>query len=290
MKEIRQIQSVMKSVPTLEGAGVRLKRAFGYYQLPMFDPFLLLDDFHSDNPRDYLKGFPWHPHRGIETITYVLEGEVEHGDSLGNRGVIEPGDVQWMKGREDGHLWGFQIWANLPAKNKMMEPRYRGIKRDQIPEVTTQDGARIKIICGQVDGVAGPALDIVIEPEYLDVTVPANGHFTRRITSGHTVIAYVLRGHGQFSPYLISGYMDLSGKKTKEGGYSIGPEHVVLYDKNGIVDISAQDEDLRFLLISGKPIREPVAWGGPIVMNTEAELALAFEEYENGTFLIHQAD
>jgi redox-sensitive bicupin YhaK (pirin superfamily) len=277
----------MNSIPTLEGAGVNLKRAFGYYQLPMFDPFLLLDDFHSDNPRDYLKGFPWHPHRGIETITYVLEGNIEHGDSLGNRGLIGPGDVQWMtagggivhqempKGRKDGLLQGFQLWANLPARSKMMTPRYRDIKRDQIPEVTTGEDVKIKIICGKVDNVFGPALDIVIEPEFLDVTIPAGKRFVREIPSGHTVIAYGVAGRGVFD-------------RGQDG--VIGPERVVLFDAEGTVNASALDEDFRFLLISGKPIREPVAWGGPIVMNTEAELKIAFEEYDNGTFLKHGAD
>jgi redox-sensitive bicupin YhaK (pirin superfamily) len=278
----------MKSVPTLEGAGVKLKRAFGYHQLPKFDPFLLLDDFHSSNPRDYLNGFPWHPHRGIETITYVLEGQIEHGDSLGNRGVIGPGDVQWMtagsgivhqempQGGGGGLLWGFQLWANLPAKDKMMDPRYRDIKRDQIPEVVTDDGVIIKIICGEVNGVRGPALDIVIEPEFLDVSVPAMGEFSRELPAGHTVIAYVIEGLGNFD------------RNKNNGKGLIGSEQVVLFEKDGTVAASALEEDFRFLLISGKPLDEPVAWGGPIVMNTDEELRLAFEEYENGSFLKHR--
>ena len=208
MGNTRKIQKVIKGKPVLEGAGVRLKRLFGFNKGTEFDPFLLLDDFRGDNPRDYIKGFPWHPHRGIETITYILDGKVEHGDSMGNRGIIGPGDVQWMtagsgiihqempKGDEAGRMGGFQLWANLPASRKMMDPRYRDVKSSQIPEIRAANGATIRIICGEVDGTKGPVRDIVTDPEYLDVTVPAGTEFTRRTRPGHTAFAYVIGGRG----------------------------------------------------------------------------------------------
>jgi redox-sensitive bicupin YhaK (pirin superfamily) len=272
----------------LEGAGVHLQRAFGYQQAPRLDPFLLLDDFHSDDPDDYIQGFPWHPHRGIETITYVLHGEIEHGDSLGNAGVIASGDVQWMtagsgiihqempKGRDDGLLWGFQLWANLPSSHKMMPPRYRDVTRQQIPEVEL-DGIKIKVISGAVGDVRGPVQDVVIEPEYLDVAVPSQATFTRRVAAGHTVLAYVIQGQGYF------------GLLRTDGGNPIGPETLVVYGDGEEVSIAARDGGVRFLLISGRPIGEPVAWRGPIVMNTQEELRIAFEEYQRGTFLKHSA-
>ena len=212
MSTIRKINKVWQSKPTLEGAGVHLHRAFGYYQVPQFDPFLLLDDFRGDDPAAYLKGFPWHPHRGIETITYVLAGEVVHNDSLGNQGVITPGDVQWMtagrgiihqempQGDTQGRMYGFQLWANLPASYKMMEPRYRDVKSAQIPEVALSQGVKVKIICGQVHGTTGPVRDIVTEPEYLDVSVPAGAEFHHPIRRGHTAFAYVIAGEGFFDP------------------------------------------------------------------------------------------
>ena len=281
----RGIKKILKSVPTIEGAGVHLKRAFGYHQAPQLDPFLLLDDFHSSHPGDYLSGFPWHPHRGIETITYVLQGRVEHGDSLGNKGVISFGDVQWMtagsgiihqempKGREDGLMWGFQLWANLPASHKMMEPRYRDIKREQIPEIRLDTGVKIKLICGNVNNVRGPVQDIVIDPEYLDVTVPSKTEFTHHVQVGYTVFAYVIKGEA---------YFDLNKERA------IGAENLVIFEDGDEVKISTEEEGSRFLLISGRPLREPVAWRGPIVMNTQEELKIAFEEYERGTFLKHR--
>src|SRR6516164_7794038 len=210
MTTVRKITTVWQSKPTIEGAGVHLKRAFGNYEVPQFDPFLLLDDFHSADPAEYLPGFPWHPHRGIETITYVIAGEVDHGDSMGNSGTIGVGDIQWMtagsgiihqemtKGNDAGLMWGFQLWANLPAAQKMMDPRYRGITRDQIPEVTLANGVRVRIICGEVAGVRGPVRDIVIDPEYLDLTVPAHAVFTHPVRRGDTVFAYVVEGEGYF--------------------------------------------------------------------------------------------
>ena len=210
MSENRRIRKVLKSRPTIEGAGVHLKRAIGFGDPQLFDPFLLLDDFRSDDPEEYLKGFPWHPHRGIETITYVLAGDVEHGDSMGNSGVISAGDVQWMtagngiihqempKGDAQGRMYGFQLWANLPASHKMMDPRYRGLTGEQIPEVTHPDGTRIKVICGAVNGTQGPVRDIVTDPEYLDVTLVPGATFTHPTPRGHTVFAYVIAGQGDF--------------------------------------------------------------------------------------------
>lgn len=301
MSTIRKIKKVLKSRLILEGAGVHLKRAFGYRHVPQLDPFLLLDDFHSNNPDEYIKGFPWHPHRGIETITYVLYGEVEHGDSMGNKGLISSGDVQWMtagsgiihqempKGQDDGLMWGFQLWANLPASHKMMEPRYRDVKRLQIPEVTLDNGVKIKIICGEVDGVKGPVQDIVIDPEYVDVTVPSRTEFTHRVREGYTVFAYVIEGRGYFEPerdpyrYEVEGsnYFDFKRECL------LGPESLVMFEDGEELAISTEDEGVRFVFVSGKPIGEPVAWYGPIVMNTQEELKIAFEEYQNGTFLKH---
>ena len=210
MKKTRHIRTVFKSKPTMEGAGVHLNRVFGFNEMPTFDPFLLLDDFRSDNPDDYIKGFPWHPHRGIETITYVLKGDVAHGDSMDNAGTISSGDVQWMtagsgiihqempKGDPDGSMWGFQLWANLPAENKMMDPRYREIKSSQIPEVIHENGVKLRIICGTVDGICGPVTDIVTDPEYIDVTIPESTSFSHPVTRGHAVFAYVFDGRGYF--------------------------------------------------------------------------------------------
>ncbi len=302
MSEIRKIKTVSKSRPTIEGAGVHLKRAFGYYQVPQFDPFLLLDDFRSDDPSKFLPGFPWHPHRGIETITYVIRGDVEHGDSMGNKGDITVGDVQWMsagsgiihqempKGDREGRMGGFQLWANLPASMKMMEPRYRDVKREQIPEVSLPGGVRVNVICGEVNGVRGPVRDIVIEPEYLDVSVPVNSGFTHPIRRGHTALAYVIEGKGYFDDDRDSFSHEVVGKNY----FDLKRECVcsdatlVLYEDGDRVSISAKEEPLRFLLISGRPIGEPVAWYGPIVMNTQEELKVAFDEYHNGTFIKHK--
>jgi len=290
---------VLRSKATVEGAGVRLKRAFGFYQVPQLDPFLLLDDFHSDNPEDYLSGFPWHPHRGIETVSYVLHGVLEHGDSIGNAGAIQSGDVQWMtagsgiihqempKGGKDGLMWGFQLWANLPASHKMMNPRYQEVKSEQIPRTTRDDGINMRIICGEVNGVKGPVRDIITEPEFLDVELPANSRFLHTVKRGNTVFAYVIQGKGYFDEgrnsyaYEVEGanYFDLKRECL------IGPESVVLYDDGDQLAISTASEPVRFLLVSGKPLHEPVAWYGPIVMNTQDELRIAFEEYQKGTFI-----
>lgn len=302
MSSPRKIRKIWKSKPTVEGAGVHLKRAFGYYQVPLFDPFLLLDDFHSDYPPHYLKGFPWHPHRGIETITYMLHGTVEHGDSMGNHGVIEPGDVQWMtagsgiihqempRGGKDGLMWGFQIWANLPASNKMMEPRYRGIASADIPEILVKDGVRVKIIAGEVDGVRGPVTDVVVDPEYLDVTVPLETTFIHAIKPGHTVFAYVIEGEAYFDAERDSYSHEVVG--TNYFDYhrkcACSAEHLILFQDGDEVEITTRELPVRFLLVSGRPIGEPVAWYGPIVMNTQEELRVAFDEFERGAFIKHK--
>jgi len=302
MSEIRKIKTVSKSKPTIEGAGVHLRRAFGYYQIPEFDPFLLLDDFRSDDPAKFLPGFPWHPHRGIETITYVLEGDVGHGDSLGNKGDITPGDVQWMtagsgiihqempKGDARGRMGGFQLWANLPASQKMMDPRYRDVKRSQIPEVSLQGGVKLNIICGEVSGVQGPVRDIVTEPEYLDVSVPVNVDFTHTIKRGHTAFAYVIGGEGYFDDDRDSFSHEVVGRNyfDMKRECLCGDGTLILYEDGDHVSISAKEEPLRFLLVSGKPINEPIAWYGPIVMNTQEELRVAFDEYHKGTFIKHK--
>jgi redox-sensitive bicupin YhaK (pirin superfamily) len=304
MEKIRKIRKVIKSKPTIEGAGVHLKRAFGNYQVPLFDPFLLLDDFRSNDPRHYIKGFPWHPHRGIETITYVLHGSVEHGDSMENKGVISSGDVQWMtagsgiihqempKGDKTGRMGGFQLWANLPASHKMMHPRYREVKSNQIPEISQGNGVTIRIICGKVDGEQGPVQDIVTDPEYLDLTIPAKTEFIHPTKPGHTVIAYIIEGKARFcrekNPYTYEvegiNYFDIQRNPFATN------ETLVLFDEGEQIVVFTEDEPVRFLLMSGKPIGEPVAWYGPIVMNKQQELEIAFAEYSNGTFIKHQKE
>jgi quercetin 2,3-dioxygenase len=283
MPKPRAIHRVVKSRAVVEGAGVHLHRAIGFDAPERYDPFLLLDDFRSDRPEDYVLGFPWHPHRGMETITYVLRGEVEHRDSMGNRGVIAAGDLQWMsagsgiihqempKGEASGAMYGFQLWANLPAANKMSEPRYRGIAADEIPQLTDAGGASVKIIAGVVDGVTGPVRDVATRPEYLDVTLPAGRTFTHPTAPGHTVFAYVFEGKGRF---------DATSRE------SIANRTLVHFtDGDSVTVTAAEDEHVRFLLVSGKPIGEPIAWEGPIVMNTQEELATAFEELEKNTFV-----
>jgi len=302
MESVRKIAKVWKSKPTIEGAGVHLKRAFGNNQVPLFDPFLLLDDFHSSYPPDYLKGFPWHPHRGIETITYVLHGRVAHGDSMGNKGVIESGDVQWMtagsgiihqempRGDDEGLMWGFQFWANLPASHKMMDPRYRGLVAGEIPEVTLKGDIRARVICGELGGVRGPVRDVVIDPAYLDVTVPPETTFTHPIRRGHKVFAYVVDGEGYFDPERNAYAHEVVGTNyfDMKRDCACGAENLILYGDGDAVAITTQDRPVRFLLVSGQPIGEPVAWYGPIVMNTQEELQIAFEEYEKGTFIKHK--
>lgn len=298
--DVSKIKKIWKSEPTIEGAGVHLKRAFGFAELPHLDPFLLFDDFRSENPADYKAGFPWHPHRGIETITYVLDGDVEHGDSMGNKGDISAGDVQWMtagsgiihqempKGNRKGEMLGFQLWANLPAHSKMMAPRYRGIKRNEIPVITTPDGATIRIICGTVNNTQGPAKDIMSDPEYLDVELPPGKSFTHIVKPDHTVIAYVIDGEAYFDksrtpfshPAAGMNYFDMKPPCASDNGT------LVLYERGGShIVVTTDKRSVRFLLISGKPLNEPIAWYGPIVMNTREELRQAFQEYQDGTFV-----
>lgn len=279
MNRSRKIRRILTGKPVIEGAGVHLKRVFGFGESPMLDPFLMLDDFRSDDPAHYRKGFPWHPHRGIETITYVLKGDVEHGDSLGNKGVIGSGDVQWMtagsgiihqempKGDDHGAMYGFQLWANLPAAQKMIPPRYRGITADQIPIVEMDNGVQVKVIAGSLGGVDGPTDDIAIDPEYFDCTVPPGETFVHQTAPDYTALIYVIGGRG----------------KTDETGIADGT--LVLFDHGSSLKIDAAAESLRFLLLTGKPLAEPVAWQGPIVMNTQAELETAFREYREGTFI-----
>lgn len=296
----RSIKKIWKSQPTIEGAGVHLRRAFGFHELPLLDPFLLLDDFRSENPADYKAGFPWHPHRGIETITYVLDGDVEHGDSMGNKGDISAGDIQWMtagsgiihqempKGNKKGQMLGFQLWANLPAQSKMMDPRYRGIKREEIPVVKTAEGATVRVISGEVNGTKGPVTGIVIDPVYLDIELPAGKTFVQPVKADHTVFAYVIDGEAYFDPARTPfahdaiglNYFDMTPPCTCIDG------EFVLYEKNGTtIAVTTDKKSVRFLLVTGKPLNEPIAWYGPIVMNTQAELRTAFKEYQEGTFV-----
>jgi len=280
MSKVREPQKVWDAAPVMEGAGVRLSRAFGHAQAPELDPFLLLDDIHSRNPEDYTAGFPWHPHRGIETVTYVLHGDVEHGDSIGNRGSIGDGDVQWMTAGSGivhqempqptrGDMRGLQLWVNLPASMKMMDPRYRDVKADTIPLIT-ENGTRVRVIAGNYGGRSGPMKDLVQNPGYLDVTLSPGTRFGHNFEHDHTVFAYTLEGTGIFSP----------ASET-----SVFEEQVVLYGPGDRVEITSGEKGLRFFLISGQPVGEPVAWRGPIVMNTEEELYEAFREYRDGTFI-----
>ena len=294
MPKNRTIAAVIKSRPTLEGAGVHLRRVFGFGKTALFDPFLLLDDFRSDTPAHYLKGFPWHPHRGIETITYMLDGAVEHGDSLGNSGIISSGDVQWMtagsgivhqempRGDQQGRMGGFQLWANLPAAQKMTPPRYRDVTVDQIPEMGLENGSTIRIICGNAYGKQGPVQDIFIEPSYLDIRISGGQVFTHPTRQGHTVFAYIIHGQGFFGTETIR----LQTQASEAGAADMIPNGtLVLYEDGDQITVSTGQDEVRFLLISGKPLKEPVAWQGPIVMNTREELRIAFEEYEAGTFI-----
>lgn len=282
---LRTVEAILPSRETIEGAGVHLRRAFGNREVPKLDPFLLLDDFRSENPLEYVAGFPWHPHRGIETVTYMLDGFVEHEDSIGNHGVIGGGDVQWMtagsgiihqempkpRNPEDGFMGGFQLWVNLPSSHKMTDPRYQEVQRARIPEAEPAKGVRARVIAGHVGGVTGPVGDITVEPQYLDVRVSPHTVFDHPVRRGHTAFAYVLQGKGRFDV---------------ESGETVDSENLVILQDGDRVRVEATGDDLlRFLLISGKPIGEPVAWWGPIVMNSKRELEVAIEEYQNGTFI-----
>jgi len=299
---IRPIKRIAQSTPTIEGAGVKLRRAFGFGTTSEFDPFLLLDDFRNDRPDDYRAGFPWHPHRGIETITYVLAGTVEHGDSLGNVGKMGPGDVQWMTagsgilhqemphGDTQGRMHGFQLWANLPSSLKMTAPRYQDVPAIEIPEVVDDDGTRVRVVCGEFWGKRGPVDGTAAEPRYLDVFVPPGKRKVLPVERGRHAFAYVFEGSGTFSdasqPFGV-----LTEKDTAQGEALIrertGNRSLVVFDSGDEVTVQAGDEGIRFLLISGKPIEEPVAWHGPIVMNTQAELQQAVAELRDGSFIKH---
>jgi redox-sensitive bicupin YhaK (pirin superfamily) len=287
-------------VPTLEGAGVHLRRAFGFGNTEEFDPFLLFDDFRNERPSDYAAGFPWHPHRGIETITYVLAGNVDHGDSLGNRGTLGAGDIQWMtagsgiihqempKGDAEGRMHGFQLWANLPAALKMTAPRYQDVAAKDVPEVTDDDGTRVRVVIGDFWGRRGPVEGIAADPRYLDVRVPPGRRKTLPVEMGRHGFAYVFEGSGRFrgasDPQAV--VTDIVG--GPEGVPElVGNRSLVLFDSGDEVTVQAGDEGIRFLLVSGRPLQEPVAWRGPIVMNTQFELQQAFAELRQGSFIKH---
>jgi hypothetical protein len=296
---IRPVKKLIKSKPALEGAGVHLRRAFGFGNTSEFDPFLLLDDFRNDVPEDYLAGFPWHPHRGIETITYVLAGSVEHGDSLGNRGAISPGDVQWMtagsgiihqempKGDEAGRMHGLQLWGNLPSSLKMTAPRYQEVKAAEIPEITDDDGTHVRVVSGDFWGKKGPVDGVAAEPVYLDVSVAPGRRKKLPVETTRHAFAYVFAGGGKFcnasGPLAVPtegvGWLETKPPSDADN------RSLVVFDRGDEVEVQAGAEGMRFLLVSGKPLGEPVAWYGPIVMNTQAELREAFEELERGTFL-----
>ncbi len=289
---IRPVKRVIPATPTREGAGVHLRRAFGFSNTSDFDPFLLLNDFRNDNPAHYSAGFPWHPHRGIETITYVLAGTVEHGDSLGNRGAIAAGDVQWMtagsgivhqempKGDPQGRMHGFQLWANLPACLKMTAPRYQEMKAAEIPVVTEDDGAQASIICGRFWGARGPVDGIAADPMYLDISIPPGKRRTLPIETTRHAFAYIFEGSGVFGNASTPQPVRLEG-----GGVEAGNRSLVLFDRGDEVTVESGESGIRFLLVSGQPLEEPVAWRGPIVMNTQEQLRQAFDELEKGTFL-----
>lgn len=293
---IRPVKRTTHAEPTLEGAGVHLHRGFGFGETSEFDPFLLFDDFRNDIPEDYLKGFPWHPHRGIETITYVLAGTVEHGDSMGNKGAISPGDVQWMtagsgiihqempKGDEQGRMHGFQLWANLPSSLKMTAPHYQEVLSAQIPEVTDDDGTRVRIVSGSFWGAKGPVDGIAADPIYLDVSVPPGKRKVLPMDTRRHAFAYVFAGGGNFDYASSPQAVATEGPNGIESSNSDN-RSLVLFDDGDEVSVQAGDEGVRFLLVSGKPLEEPVAWYGPIVMNTQAELQRAFEDLQAGTFI-----
>ena len=297
---IRPVKRVLQSRPTLEGAGVHLRRAFGFGDTTDFDPFLLFDDFRNDNPEEYLKGFPWHPHRGIETITYVLAGSVDHGESLGNHGSLQSGDIQWMtagrgilhqempKGDPKGRMHGFQLWANLPSSMKMTAPRYQDVSGKDVPEVVDDDETRVRVVCGDFWGVKGPVEGVAADPRYLDVSVPPGRKKTLPVETTRHAFAYVFDGSGTFrdasAPQPIKTDWVGQAEAPAEDGV-VGNRSLVVFDRGDEVTVQAGERGIRFLLVSGKPIEEPVAWYGPIVMNTESELRQAFNELRDGTFI-----
>ena len=296
---LRPVRRISQARPTIEGAGVHLRRAFGFGVTGEFDPFLLLDDFRNDNPEEYLAGFPWHPHRGIETITYVLAGTVDHGDSLGNKGTLGAGDVQWMtagsgilhqempKGDPRGAMHGFQLWANLPASKKMIDPRYQDVPSAEIPEVVDDDGTRVRVICGSFWGKSGPVEGIAADPRYLDLFVPPGRRKTLPVETTRHAFAYVFEGSGTFrdSSDPVAVRTEKVGVPVLNAVDEVGNRSLVLFDNGDEVTVQAGEEGIRFLLVSGQPLEEPVAWQGPIVMNTQEELREAYAELRAGTFI-----
>ena len=296
---VRPVRKTIEATPAVEGAGVRLRRAFGFGDTSEFDPFLLLDDFRNDRPADYMAGFPWHPHRGIETITYVLAGSVDHGDSLGNRGSLGAGDVQWMtagrgilhqempQGDAQGRMHGFQLWANLPSSLKMTAPRYQDIAARDIPEVVDDDGTSVRVICGEFWGKTGPVEGVAADPRYLDVSIPPRRTKRLAVETSRHAFAYIFAGSGSFRD--ASGPRSVRNELATDADVVERPDvsnrSLVLFDRGDEVVVHAGDEGIRFLLVSGRPIEEPVAWYGPIVMNTEQELQQAFAELRDGTFI-----
>jgi len=295
---IRPVRKVTRSTPTVEGAGVKLHRGFGFGTTTDFDPFLLFDDFRNDRPDDYLAGFPWHPHRGIETITYVLAGSVEHGDSLGNRGSLRAGDVQWMtagrgilhqempQGDPQGRMHGFQLWANLPSSLKMTAPRYQDVAGKDIPEVTDDDGTSVRVVCGNFWGKTDPVEGVAANPRYIDVFVPPGKKKRLQVETSNNAFAYVFAGSGTFrdasDPQPVK--TDIVGDADAAAA-DVSNRSLVLFDRGDEIVVQAGDEGIRFLLVSGTPIEEPVAWYGPIVMNTQQELRQAFQELRDGSFI-----
>ena len=297
---IRAVKSISEAIKTMEGAGVELYRAFGFTDPTELDPFLLFDDFRNDNPLSFEKGFPWHPHRGIETITYVLEGNVDHADSLGNSGSLGAGDIQWMtsgsgilhqempKGNSKGQMHGFQLWANLPSELKMTNPRYQDVNSSEIPEIFEDDGTRVKVIVGSFWGKTGPVDGIAADPQYLDIYVPPGVKKTFPVDTYRKTFAYIFDGSGAFdSASIPTGVLlekEIRGEELNIRDMS-GNRTLVSFDTGDFVTVQAGENGIRFLLISGKPIQEPVAWHGPVVMNTREELIHAFDELKNGTFI-----
>ena len=297
---IRPVKRIVQARPTVEGAGVKLRRAFGFGDTDETDPFLLFDDFRNERPADYIAGFPWHPHRGIETITYVLAGTVSHGDSLGNSGQLGAGDIQWMtagrgilhqempQGDPKGRMHGFQLWANLPSALKMTAPRYQDVPAGEIPEIVDDDGTRVRVVCGDFWGQRGPVEGVAADPRYLDVCVPAGKRKTLPVEMDRHGFAYVFEGSGTFSA--ASQPFGVLTEKSSDAGDTVirertGNRSLVLFNRGDEVTVQAGDAGIRFLLVSGRPIREPVAWYGPIVMNTQEELQQAMSDLRAGTFI-----
>lgn len=297
---IRPVKSVSGTQPTMEGAGVHLHRVFGFGDTDLSDPFLLMDDFRNNNPEHYAAGFPWHPHRGIETITYVLAGSVDHADSLGNAGSLGPGSVQWMtagsgilhqempKGDEAGRMHGFQLWANLPSSLKMTAPRYQDIQGNDVPEIVDDDGTTVRVVVGNFWGKQGPVEGIAADPQYLDITLPPNTRKVLPVDTYRTAFAYIFDGSAAFkdasSPVGVKVEKEINGHEIQLRDHS-GNRTLVMFDSGDEIVVNSGEEGVRFLLVSGRPLREPVAWHGPIVMNTQAEIQQAMHDLNSGNFI-----